>query len=103
MSDVYYLLTSPVAPVTSARVDSPNGSVVTIGSTVRLICEAIAGDLPITFSWTGSNGVVIQPTGRDGSITITFSSGANYGNYSCTATNSFGVDTAVVRVQQPGI
>ena len=54
---------------------------------VDLVCEAIAGDPPISYSWTGPNGQTLSPGDTDGSITVTIST---YGNYMCTATNDIG-------------
>lgn len=94
---------SPVVPVLSARVVSPNGSMVAIGSTVNLMCELTSGDLPVSFSWTGPKGAVIQPTDTDGNISITFTTGTDYGNYTCTANNTFGMNITVLRVQEAGM
>ena len=84
----------------SSRV-TPPGPVV-LGSTVDLVCEASAGDLPISFIWIGPNGIAVNPNDTDGTVSITLS-GGDYGMYTCTATNEFGIDTAAVTVEERGI
>ena len=90
----------PDVPVVSSRV-TPPGPVV-LGSTVDIVCEAGVGDLPISFTWTDPNGVSLNSTNIDGTASITLSSGG-YGKYNCTATNEFGMDTAVINVEEGGI
>ena len=72
------------------------------GATVALVCEAMAGDLPISYSWTGPNGQEVSPGDTDGTISVTFSASGDYGNYTCTATNEFGVDNATTEVIRAG-
>ena len=84
----------------SSRINPP-GPVV-LGSTVDLVCETSVGDLPIDFTWTDPNGVSVNPTDTDGTISITLSTGDN-GTYTCTATNAVGMNTAVVDVVLAGI
>ena len=83
----------------SSRIDPP-GPVV-LGSTVDLVCEASIGDLPINFTWTDPNGMALNPTNTDRTISITLSS-RDYGMYTCTATNAVGMNTAVVDVVLAG-
>ena len=83
----------------SSRIDPP-GPVV-LGSTVDLVCEASVGDLPINFTWTDPNGVSVNSTDINGTASITLSSGG-YGKYNCTATNEFGMNTAVLNVVLAG-
>ena len=79
----------------TARV-SPPGPVIE-GSTVTLVCEATAGDLPISYSWTGPTNI---PLGGDTpNLSITLQAG-EYGIYMCSATNEFGSDTADVEAIQ---
>ena len=78
---------------------NPPGPVIE-GSTVKLVCEATAGDVPISYSWTG-------PTGKEltngEAISVTVSNREDYGNYTCTATNVVGADITVVKVTIAGI
>ena len=83
----------------SSRINPP-GPVV-LGSTVDLVCEASIGDLPIDFTWTDPNGVSESPTDTDGTISITLSSG-DYGMYTCTAINEFGMNSTVLDVVLAG-
>ncbi len=87
-----------VAPVVSTRVNSPGP--VEIGSTVDLVCEASVGDEPITFLWTDSSGMAVSPSDTDGTISVIFTSGMEY---TCTASNSLGMDTAQLSVEETGI
>ena len=84
----------------STRINPP-GPVV-LGSTVDLVCEASVGDLPINFTWTDPNGVSVNPTDTNGTISINLSS-EDYDMYTCIATNEFGMNTAVVDVVIAGI
>ena len=54
---------------------------------VDLLCEAIAEDPPISYSWTDPNGQTLSPGDTDGSITVNIST---YGNYTCAATYDIG-------------
>ena len=92
----------PVVPVVSARV-MPSGAVVE-GSTVELVCEAVAGDQPISFNWTAPDGQPASPTDTDGTISITpTAASGGYGAYNCTATNQLGEDSVLVDVIQAGM
>ena len=84
----------------TARV-SPPGPVV-LGTTVDLVCEAIAGDGTISFSWTDPSGVDVSLGDTDGTISVLLSVSGDYGIYTCTATSVFGMDTASVQVVQAG-
>ena len=86
-----------VAPIVSTRV-SPPGPVV-VGSTVNLVCEASVGDEPITFSWTDSSGMAVFPSDTDGNISVIFTSPMEY---TCNASNSFGMVTAQLSVEEAG-
>ncbi len=87
-----------VVPSVTSRV-SPPGPVV-LGTMVDLVCEATAGDSPISFSWTNGSGIAVSPDDTDGNISVAFSSAGDYGKYTCTATNDIGMDTATVDVIQ---
>ena len=86
-----------VAPIVSTRL-SPPGPVV-VGSTVDLVCEASVGDEPITFSWTDSNGMAVSSSDTDGNISVIFTSAMEY---TCSASNSFGMDTSQLSVEEAG-
>ncbi len=86
-----------VSSIVSTRV-SPPGPVV-IGSTVDLVCEASVGDEPITFLWTDSSGMAVSPSDTDGTISVVFTSAMEY---KCTASNSFGMDTAQLSLEEAG-
>ncbi len=86
-----------VAPIVSTRV-SPPGPVL-VGATVDLVCEASIGDEPITFLWTDSSGIAVSPSDTNGTISVIFTSAMEY---TCTATNSFGMDTAQLSVEEAG-
>ena len=68
-------------------------------SSVDLVCEATSGDPPISFSWTNPNGQALSPGDTDGRVSFTLTI---YGNYTCTATNQFGVDRSTVELLKPG-
>ena len=70
------------------------------GSTVNLVCEAMAGDVPISYSWTSPDGVAL-PT--NATISVMFSASEDYGQYICTASNEIGMGTATVTVVQEGM
>ena len=86
------------APSVTTRV-SPPGPVV-LGTMVDLVCEATAGDTPISFSWRDGGGVAVFPGDTDGTISVTLSSAGDYGTYTCTAVNDIGNGTATVDVIQ---
>ena len=92
-------LSPAVAPSVTAGV-SPPGPVV-VGDMVDLVCEATAGDTPISFTWTDDGGMDVSQGDTDGTISLTLSS-AGYGTYTCTATNAIGMDTSNVEVVQAG-
>ncbi len=79
----------------------PPGPVV-LGTMVDLVCEATAGDTPISFSWRDGGGMTVSLGDTDGTISVTFSSAGDYGTYTCTATNDIGMGTATVDVIQAG-
>ena len=80
---------------------SPSGPVV-LGTTVDLMCQGTTGCQPISYSWTDASDVAVFPDDTDGNITVTVSTDGDYGTYTCTATNDFGMDTATVDVEQAG-
>ncbi len=70
-----------------------------VGATVNLVCEASVGDEPITFLWTDSSVMAESPSDTDGTISVVFTSAMEY---TCTATNSFGMDTTQLSVEVAG-
>ena len=95
---IVFTLCCAVIPSITARLDPP-GPVV-LGTMVDLVCEATAGDTPISFSWRDGGGVAVFPGDTDGTISVTLSSAGDYGTYTCTAVNDIGIDTATVDVIQ---
>ena len=73
-----------------------------LGTTVDLVCQATTGRHPISYSWTDASGVAVFPDDTDGSITVLLSTSRDYGTYTCTAMNDFGMDTATVDIVQAG-
>ena len=80
---------------------SPSGPVV-LGTTADLVCQATIGHQPISYSWTDASGVAVFPDDTDGNITVLLSTSGDYGTYTCTAINDFGMDTATVDIAQAG-
>ena len=78
---------------------SPPGPVIE-GSAVNLVCEATAGDLPISYSWTGPNGEELSSIGN---VSVTLFAPEDYGTYTCTATNQVGSNISQVEVSRLGI
>ena len=77
---------------------SPEGYVIE-GTTISLVCEATARDFPIFYSWTDPNGEHIPSVyNYGGTISVTFSTDEDYGNYTCTAANAIGINTTHVEV-----
>lgn len=73
------------------------------GSIVNLVCDVIAGDFPISYSWASSSGEGLSSDSKSGNISVPFCAREDYGIYTCTATNPFGFDTSQVEVLQAGI
>lgn len=94
-------LPRPDAPEVTARVNPP-GPVVK-GSIGSLVCDVIAGDLPISYSWVSSRGEGLSSDSESGSITVPFCAYEDYGIYTCTATNPFGSHASIVEVIPAGI
>ena len=78
---------------------TPSGPIVN-GSMITLMCVAMTGDLPISFSWTGPAGQDVSLTDTDGTISVTLSAIGDYGSYTCAATNVFGMATTKVDLIQ---
>lgn len=76
------------------------------GSSIDLVCEATAGDFPITLQLIHPNGSVVNQTEttEPGSfnVSIFVSADGDYGTYTCNATNIFGMDIKSVTVIKPG-
>ena len=91
---------STVPPTVLSHLTShPQPSPIIKGSSVELLCEATSGYLPISYSWTDPNGQTLSPGSTNGRISFTL---YIYGNYTCTATNDFGVDSSTVEVIELG-
>lgn len=86
-----------VIPEVITRVNPPDP--VIVGSIVSLVCEATAGDPPISYSWTGPTGEELSSVGN---ISVTISAREDYGTYTCTATNPSGTYISQVEVSQQG-
>ncbi len=76
----------------------PEGSIAQ-GSTVTLNCSAFDGNLPVTYTWTDPNGVIIA---HESIFQLRPDMARDYGTYSCTVANSVGSDSATVVVLFPG-
>ena len=87
----------------TARV-SPPGPVLK-GSRVTLVCEATAGDPPISYSWISPIGKELISGSNSGNILVTFSASRDFGSYECIGSNRFGINKSQVNVLQadPGI
>ena len=85
----------PIIIVLSRATSHPQPSPIFNGSSVELICEAISGNLPIFYSWTDPSGQALSPGSTDGRISFTL---RIYGNYTCIATNEFGVGRSTVEL-----
>ena len=87
-----------------AQVLSPDGSVVVSGLTIQLTCVATAGDLPISFTWSGG-GIVTHNTSTDtgSTISITLAMSSDYGTYICRANNVFGSVSDVINIIRAGM
>ena len=88
-----------------SQVEPTNGPVVVVGTTLQLVCKVNSGDQPISMSWIGPAAAVLSAdVAESTSITtsITFSTSLDYGNYTCTANNSFGVATDIENVIEAG-
>ena len=75
---------------------------IVVGATVSLICEIPPEDPPVSFSWTDPAGQDVSLTDTDGTISVTLSASGDYGNYTCTATNEFGMATTTVETVRAG-
>ena len=97
---------SLVLPNVSAQVISSDGPAVVYGTTVQLVCVALAGDLPISFIWSYPNGSLISTGSTNdtaSTISITPTMKLSYGNYTCTANNTFGSSSDVISIIEAGI
>ena len=81
--------------VISRATSHPQPSPIFNGSSVELFCEATSGNLPISYSWTDPSDQALSPGSTDGRISFTL---YTYGNYTCRATNEFGVSRSTVEL-----
>ena len=98
----YFLVPPELIPLTFGK------DVVDEGNFAQLSCIAMAGDEPLSVSWTfhgqgisSDLGIITTPIGTRGSMLIISSVGHGHsGNYTCTAKNHGGIksETAVLRV-----
>lgn len=98
---------SPLFPSSCIFVEFPNpvirtepGNIVVFGSTAILVCEARIEVPPISYSWR--NPISRDIASPNGTISITFSSARDYGLYTCTARNEFGVIIVEVELIRAG-
>ena len=89
----------PPGGVTAQR--SPLGPLLP-GTTVDLMCQATTGRQPVSYSWTDASGVAVSPDDTNGNITVTISIDGDFGMYTCTAMNDFGINTTTFDVEQAG-
>ena len=90
-----------VIPANLSATVTPSEPIVS-GSMVTFMCVAMTGDSPISYSLTGPAGQDVSLTDTDGTISITLSASGDYGAYTCTATNEFGMASTTVEVIQAG-
>ena len=72
------------------------------GSTIQLTCEAVEGDLPVSFSWTAPDGRSVSSPNTDGTVWVTLASSTDYGDYTCVGSNEFGSASVSTEVIRPG-
>ena len=72
---------------------------VVLGGNVTLMCNA-TGDMPITYTWemVWKEGTTLNTDTSTGQFTLTVMNAADYGMYTCTATNILGSDSGTVDV-----
>ena len=85
-------------PVASAAL-IPEGSVPE-GSTVTMDCSAFDGNIPINYTWTNPNGVIIANQSR---FQLRNAKPRDYGVYVCTVTNIIGTHNTTIEVLYPGM
>ena len=93
----------PVIPTLSARSIPPGPVIRGYSHTIIILCEATAGDLPISYSWSNSTGHIVPPGDTNGSIMVTVNDLEDYDDYICTATNEFGRGQIVFSITEPGM
>ena len=77
----------------------PSGFIA-IGTAVSLVCDAVMGDLPIFYSWTGPDGQNVSFANTNGTVLVMPTTSGHYGIYTCTAQNEFGMAATTVEVLQ---
>lgn len=88
-----------MSPSVFSHITSHKSSYIKRGSIVNLSCEAISGDLPISYFWTNPKGKPMALGDTDGKVSFTL---VYYGTYTCTATNHFGLDVSNMELIEPG-
>lgn len=75
---------------------------IVIGSDIEMVCVVTGVDPPDNIAWTFNSMVVYYDNGTRGSnftLTVTES---DYGEYTCTASNQFGVGVSSIQIIQAG-
>ena len=76
---------------------------IVVGTTIELICMTTGMDPTRTITWT-FNGTEIYNTSETTSLNISREiSSANYGIYTCSASNEFGSNNRTIEIVQAGI
>ena len=78
---------------------------VVVNTTVDLVCNVTAGDLPINIVWERDGGSEIVFMGNDttgGNTTIMIGDG-DYGTYTCTGSNRLGMGSDSIEVMRAGM
>ena len=70
-----------------------------LGSTVTLVCTALHGELPFEFSWRSPKGGILSNTPT---ILVNLNRPTDFGTYTCTAVNPFGMDSSSVTLIEAG-
>ena len=79
----------------------PGLNEVPVGATIRFVCEARVGDRPFSYNWISPLGELLATSSSE--ISVTFTGNETYGNYTCVAVNSFGMNNRTFLVVAPGI
>ena len=92
----YYIAVSPLVAVVQPLP-------IVVGTIVELICTMTEMDTPTTITWT-FNGAVIYTGSETTALNISVEiSSADYGIYTCSASNEFGSDNKTIEIVQAGI
>lgn len=76
---------------------------VVTGTTTELICTTAEMEPPMAITWT-FNGAIIVAGSETRALNISIEvSSADYGTYTCSASNEFGSNSRVVEIVQAGM